>query len=47
MAVQEEGKQASVKLNKEASGKVTKLIRLKRGVSINPTNKNKNAKTGG
>ena len=45
MAVQEEGKQAPVKLNKEASGKVTRL-RTQKGVSIDSTNKKKTVKTG-
>ena len=36
---------APVKINKEAGGKVTKLIKT-RGVSINPTNKSRNAKIG-
>ena len=33
MAVQEEVKQAPVKLNKETSGKVTKLIKTQKGSS--------------
>ena len=48
VAVQEEVKQAPVKLNREASRKIMKLrLGLKRGVSIDSTNKNNAAKTGG